>query len=245
LWANFSRPRKVISLQNFKYAWKFNYSGFGCHGQNFRAREKWYRHKTLNLHERLTSKGVENCFIIYAGLFAVLVNCPMGHFITDTKLMVMQTKKIFLASSAELAEDREQFKSFIGSKNNDWVKQYGVFIELVLWEDFLDAMSQTRLQDEYDKAIKECDLFVMLFFTKVGQYTEEEFETAFGRFKATNKPFLFTYFKDAEISTGSANKKDMLSLWAFQEKLDGLGHFYTRYKNIDELKYHFNPLVSG
>jgi hypothetical protein len=32
----------------------------------------------------------------------------------------------------------------------------------------------------------------------------------------------------------------MLSLWAFQEKLDGLGHFYTRYKNIDELKYHFN-----
>ncbi|MGH8077553.1 MAG: hypothetical protein ACREPE_09550 [Lysobacter sp.] len=100
-----------------------------------------------------------------------------------------------------------------------------VFIELIVWEDFLDALSKTRLQDEYDKAIRECDIFVMLFCTKVGQYTEEEFETAFGQFKATTKPFIFTYFKDAEISTGSANKKDLMSLWAFQEKLDALRHF--------------------
>ena len=32
----------------------------------------------------------------------------------------------------------------------------------------------------------------------------------------------------------------MISLWAFQEKLDKLGHFYTVYKNIDELKFKFN-----
>ena len=40
-----------------------------------------------------------------------------------------------------------------------------------------------------------------------GQYTEEEFETAFGQFKATNKPLIFTYFKDAKISIGSVNEK--------------------------------------
>ncbi|MGH8863811.1 MAG: NACHT domain-containing protein [Burkholderiales bacterium] len=57
---------------------------------------------------------------------------------------------------------------------------------------------------------------------------------------ATHKPFIFTYFKDAEISTGSADKKGLISLWAFQEKLDALGHFYTVYKNIDGLKFHFN-----
>jgi hypothetical protein len=151
----------------------------------------------------------------------------------------MLTKKIFLASSAELKEDRKEFEIFIGRKNKDWVDK-GVFLDLVIWEDFLDAMSQTRLQDEYDKAIRDCDLFVMLFWTKVGQYTEEEFETAFGQFKSTNKPFIFTYFKDAEISVGSANKKDLMSLWAFQEKLSALGHFYTVYKNVDELKFKFN-----
>jgi hypothetical protein len=31
-----------------------------------------------------------------------------------------------------------------------------------------------------------------------------------------------------------------MSLWTFQEKLDALGHFYTVYKNIDELKFKFN-----
>jgi hypothetical protein len=151
----------------------------------------------------------------------------------------MLTKKIFLASSAELKEDRKEFEIFIGRKNKDWVDK-GVFLDLVIWEDFLDAMSQRRLQDEYNKAIRECDLFVMLFWTKVGQYTEEEFETAFGQFKSTNKPFIFTYFKDAEISITNANKKDLMSLWAFQEKLNALGHFYTVYKNVDELKFKFN-----
>ncbi len=153
--------------------------------------------------------------------------------------MAITKKKIFLASSLELKEDREQFEIFINRKNKDWVNK-GIFLELIVWEDFLDAVSKTRLQDEYNKAILECDFFVMLFCTKLGRYTEEEFETAFGQFKATNKPFIFTYFKDAEISTGSANKKDLMSLWAFQEKLDSLGHFYTLYKNIDELKFKFN-----
>ncbi|MBA2658260.1 MAG: hypothetical protein H0U72_01545 [Nitrosospira sp.] len=151
----------------------------------------------------------------------------------------MIKKKLFLASSSELKEDREQFEIFINRKNKDWIDK-GIFLDLIIWEDFLDAVSQTRLQDEYNKAIRECDIFVLLFATKVGKYTEEEFKTAFGQFKTTNKPFIFTYFKDAEISSASANKKDLMSLWAFQEKLGELGHFYTVYKNIDELKFKFN-----
>jgi hypothetical protein len=152
---------------------------------------------------------------------------------------VMDIIKLFLASSSELKADREQFEIFINRKNKDWLDKC-IFLKLIVWDDFLDALSQTRLQDEYNKAIRECDIFVMLFCTKVGQYTEEEFATAFGQFKDTSKPVIFTYFKDAEITTGSANKKDLMSLWAFQEKLDKLGHFYTVYKNIDELKFKFN-----
>jgi hypothetical protein len=89
----------------------------------------------------------------------------------------MQTKKIFLASSAELKADREQFELAVNRKNKEWIKQ-GIFLELIVWEDFLDAVSKTRLQDEYNKTIRECDIFVMLFWTKVGLYTAEEFETA-------------------------------------------------------------------
>ena len=152
---------------------------------------------------------------------------------------MLNEKNVFLASSSELKEDREQFELLINRKNKEWVKR-GVFLKLIEWEDFLDAMSKTRLQDEYNKAIRGCDIFVMLFCTKVGQYTEEEFETAFGQFKTTNKPFIFTYFKDAQINISTANETDLMSLLAFKKKLGGLGHFYTAYKNIDQLKFHFN-----
>ena len=149
----------------------------------------------------------------------------------------MEHKKIFLASSSELKEDREQFEIFISRKNKSWVRK-GVFLELVIWEDFLDVVSQTRLQDEYNEAIKECDLFVMLFFSKVGKYTEKEFETAFGQFKQTNKPFIFTYFKDAQVNMSDIND-DVLSLLQFKKKLGNLGHFYTAYKSVDELLLKF------
>ena len=151
----------------------------------------------------------------------------------------MPTRKIFLASSAELKADRDQFEILINRKNKDWVAR-GVFLELVIWEDFLDAMSQTTLQDEYNEAIRGCDIFVMLFCTKVGKYTEEEFETAFKQFKATNKPFVFTYFKDVQINTGSVDSDDLLSLLTFKKKLAALGHFHTTYKDIAELKLHFS-----
>jgi hypothetical protein len=144
--------------------------------------------------------------------------------------------RIFLASSAELQEDRNEFKIFINCRNKDWV-QKGVFLELVVWEDFLDTVSPTRLQDEYQRAIHECDLFVMLFFTKVGRYTEEAFETAFGPFQATRKPFLFTCFKNAP---NTAPRADLQTLWAFQDKLKSLGHFQTEYRNAAELKLHFS-----
>lgn len=146
--------------------------------------------------------------------------------------------KIFLASSAELAGDRKEFEILISRKNNAWAK-HGVRLELVIWEDFLDAMSRTRLQDEYNKAIRGCDIFVMLFCTKVGKYTAEEFATAFGQFQATNKPRLFTYFKDAPLTTGSVNLDDLISLRTFQDKLKQLGHFQTVYKNTEGLLLHF------
>jgi hypothetical protein len=159
------------------------------------------------------------------------------------KNSTMITRKIFLASSSELKEDRTEFEIFISRKNKDLV-QKEMFLETIMWEDFLDAMSRTRLQDEYNKAIQGCDIFVMLFSTKVGQYTEEEFETAFGQFKTTKKPLIYTYFKDTVITTGSLNRKNLRSLWAFQDKLNNLGHFCTGYKNIDDLKFQFDQQLN-
>ena len=121
---------------------------------------------------------------------------------------MITTRKIFLASSQELEDDRREFEVFIARENKSWVEQ-GVELELVLWEDFLDAVSRTRLQDEYLRAIGRCDIFVLLFFTKVGPYTAEEFAAAYEHFQATGIPLLYTYFQDAPHHAARA---DLLSL---------------------------------
>ena len=145
--------------------------------------------------------------------------------------------KIFLASSAELKEEREQFEIFI-HRENQRLYENGIFIKLELWEDFIDAMSKTRLQDEYNTVVKNSDIFVSLFFTKVGKYTLEEFETAFGQFKKTGKPLVYTYFKDAPINAEEITD-EFQSRLDFRKKLEDLGHFRTIYKNIDDLKFQF------
>ena len=149
----------------------------------------------------------------------------------------MNNYKIFLASSSKLAEDRLKLEQFLGRRNNSWVKK-GAYLELIIWEDFLDAMSQTRLQEEYNKAVKTCDIFIMLYHTKVGIFTEEEFEVAFKSFKQNNTPLIYTCFKttptDRKIPT-----EDKKSLKSFQDKLRKLKHYQTEYKNTEDLLLKF------
>ncbi len=154
----------------------------------------------------------------------------------------VRTIRIFLASSAELREDRDAFDLYFRQRN-DTLRKKGIYLQIVRWENFLDAMSETRLQDEYDMAVRDCDVVVCLFFTKAGKFTGEEFEVALRQFKESGKPRIFTYFKDAEIRMGSARRQDLNSLWDFQEKLQGLGHFWTPYENTEHLKRHFRDQV--
>jgi hypothetical protein len=150
----------------------------------------------------------------------------------------LHTIRIFLASSSELRGDRDKFELYF-RQQNDQLLEKGIYLKIVRWENFLDAMSEIRLQDEYNEAIHNCEVFVSLFFTKTGKFTEEEFDVAHRHFKASGKPLIYTFFKNADIKTGSARKEDLNSLWAFQERLDKLGHFYIRYDGIQDLKRQF------
>jgi internalin A len=148
----------------------------------------------------------------------------------------IKTLDLFLASSSELKIDREQVEIWVNRENKKLVKK-GFFLNLNLWEDFLDAISETRLQDEYNKTVAKSDLVICLFATKVGKYTEEEFEIAHSNFKEKGKPkYIYTFFKEVQVSTSDLNLDDLISLKNFKSKLATLGHFYTNYKSIEDLK---------
>lgn len=149
----------------------------------------------------------------------------------------MHTVKLFLASSQELKDDREAFRNFISVENDRLYKQ-GMRIELVQWENFLDAISDTGLQSEYNKALCNCHMAIFLFFTKVGKYTAEEFDTAYGAFKETGRPMIWTYFKNAPVNPVFITD-EIQSLLAFKKKVDELEHFASYYDNMDGLMYKF------
>ena len=149
-----------------------------------------------------------------------------------------RTLQIFMASSDELSSERDAFELYLRQQTDHYLKD-GIYLKIVRWETFFNAMSPTRLQDEYNRAVQDCDIFVSLFFTKAGQFTEEEFDAAHRQFKVSGLPHIFTFFKDAEIKTGSAIADDLKSLWAFKDKLKDLGHYPTDYKDIEHLKLQF------
>lgn len=143
----------------------------------------------------------------------------------------MKKIKIFLASSLELKPERDQFEIEIYRKCKAWYDRE-VFLHLDIWEDLSARMSSTGSQSEYNKFVKECDLFVLLAYTKMGMYTAEEFDKAFGQFTQTQKPFIFTYFKTAD--------KPEPSLEDFKTRLSELKHFYSHFKDSSELWNQFN-----
>lgn len=150
----------------------------------------------------------------------------------------MRKIKIFLASSSELKAEREQFELLMSRENKRLINQ-DVFLELVVWEDFRDHFSENGLQNEYNKAVKASDIFVMLFFSKVGPYTRQEFDSARKAYLEKGSPLIYTYFKDAPVQMGTLNEKDLLSLLEFRRYLSELGHYPTVYPNTDWMLLHF------
>ncbi len=142
----------------------------------------------------------------------------------------MNTVKIFLASSAELDNDKKEFELFISRKNKD-LHSRRIFLELTTWKDFISSMREGRTQDEYNRYIRSSDISIFLFHTKLGRYTREEFDNAHeafllskGRYK---KPRIYTYFK--------TDLNEQPGITKFREHIDSLDHFFDTYESMDEL----------
>jgi Leucine-rich repeat (LRR) protein len=168
------------------------------------------------------------------------VECPESY--EDVSVLellgrIKRSIKIFLASSSELREDRDSFELHFLRKNKDFRRQ-GFEVEFIRWETSLDALSETRLQEEYIEGVRKSDIFVSLFKTKTGIYTEEEFDEAHAAFMDKKKLLIYTYFKDVQVNTGSI-AEEFTTLLAFKEKLANLGHYPTYYTSIEDLKLKF------
>lgn len=140
--------------------------------------------------------------------------------------------KIFIASSiVEFANERMMIENFIRNVSDRFEEKYDIKIQPLLCENFDDAYSATRKQEEYNEKIRSSELCFFIFFTKAGEYTREEFEVARKKFEETGKPKIYTYFKI--IKDNSVEK----SLTDFMDELDKtFGHYYGTFEHIDTIK---------
>lgn len=147
----------------------------------------------------------------------------------------MKTIKIFLASSEELKEERDQMTVLV-SRLNYTFKGRGIELEVMPWE-FLDAsMSNQRKQDEYNKVLKACDICMVMFWRKFGSYTGEELDVAYQSNKDKVKPEkIYVFFKNPDGDDVTSELKDFIKNY---ERRYG-GHFFCKFQNVDAMKLEF------
>src|SRR5258705_5704796 len=150
----------------------------------------------------------------------------------------MQKIKIFLASSEELKADKEKIELFINRQNKDLVEK-DVFIELIICDDFNEAISKTSKQDEYNEAIRNSAILLILVFSKVGKYLKVEFETGYKQFIETGAPQIYTYFKAPRTYDRRSKKEDAVSVFDFEARLEEVGHFTSEFTDVENLLFQF------
>jgi hypothetical protein len=149
---------------------------------------------------------------------------------------------IFLASSAELKEDRDEARKFIGEMN-DGLSDKGHYIRLRRWEERTDTVTSGPTQKLYNQEIEDCEYLICLFFSKAGGFTVQEFEVGLKSHKKTGKPEVYVFFKDSLISISAIKEADINSLFAFQKRLKGSGQYLQWYSDINELKLKLRKLI--
>jgi len=140
---------------------------------------------------------------------------------------------IFLASSNELQPEREKIEIAISQKNKDLRKE-GFYIDLLIWENEQFIGNSFRSQDNYNQEVDTCDVFVMLFHSKVGKFSLEEFDKAKARFDESALPRMVVFEKDTPLPN-KQSRADSESRHDFLERLKKAEHFTRPFGNTDAL----------
>ena len=139
--------------------------------------------------------------------------------------------RIFLASSSELLEERKEISLFI-HKENDRLLKDDIYLKLILWEELLHSLRVERVQDYFNEEMTKCDIVIVIFHKKIGQFTKEEFYEAYNNLKLGKKPkYILIFFK---IDANEETSKDISKL---KEEIERYGQLYDTFNNIDELLF--------
>ena len=140
----------------------------------------------------------------------------------------MKTIKIFVASSGELSEERDEIVSILNTINKSYPD---LKLEAIKWETDIPSGSydKKRIQDEINPLLNDSDIVILLIYTKLGKFTLEEYELA-----KDKKKKIFIYYK-----IGFLDNKDEITnhkkVLVFNHKIQKENpHLFKQFTNIDQ-----------
>jgi hypothetical protein len=163
----------------------------------------------------------------------IVVNMLQPSTLKNQNSKQIRKIKLFLASSNELQDEREKIEIAISRKNRSLL-QRGFLIELSIWEDAINIGSSLRSQDNYNLEVEKCDLFVMLFYSKVGKYSLEEFKLAKNIFEKEKRPRIQIFQKNIDLPKNQS-REDSHSRFNFLELLKIMELHPSEFDNADKL----------
>jgi len=121
--------------------------------------------------------------------------------------------RVVLASPSDVKREREAFAKVIEQVNNDTARPAGFHLDLWRWEtDSRPGFNPKGPQGLIDKVLKidQCDLFVGIFWNRIGSVTkfgktgtEHEFDTAYKAWKRKKSPEIMFYFNEKPSNLAS------------------------------------------
>lgn len=149
--------------------------------------------------------------------------------------------KVFVASSNELKDERDELAVPVLGLNG-WLYSRGVEerVGLEKWEYLDSSMGVDHKQEEYNRALRACDMAVGLCWRKFGEYTEGEVAVAREEIAAGRRVRrLEVWFKE-----GMGENGETAELAAFRERLAREGDVdVRRFGSMAELRRLFTEMV--
>lgn len=160
----------------------------------------------------------------------------------------MKTYPIFLASSNELDTERVKFGNFIRWVSDSY-KNKNVEFKLEVWEDMDSAFNKKSKQGDYNDRLKEAEIVIVFFWTKMGKWTLKEFELAYQLYNnsETDRPLVYVYEKLTSSDDWKPTKEDIESKAKFKKRLltEEKEQFHCTFNDFKALEHHFLKTLHG
>ncbi|MGN1432334.1 MAG: tetratricopeptide repeat protein [Ruminococcus sp.] len=146
----------------------------------------------------------------------------------------MKKIKIFLGSSiSEFEKERNELELFIRNISDRFEDNYNIKIVPLRCENMDNHLRRDGTQNAInEELVLDSDMCFFIFFTKAGEFTQQEFEVAFEKFRKDGKPKIYIYFKNLKDGEKAED-----SVREFMNRIDNeLSHYHGTFDHIDTIK---------